>query len=109
MRESKIEQHFVKAVTAAGGMTRKAKWLCRRGCPDRFWAFLVTPSRSDGRFLKVGTLDAGHYGFAEIKAPGEKLDAHQQRERDRLTAMGVPVLVFDSIAGVDAWVAGMRG
>lgn len=103
MRESKIEQHFVEAVTKAGGMTRKAKWLCRRGCPDRFWAF------PEIEWLDPNEAPTTCFGFAEIKAPGEKPDAHQDREMARLRAMGVPVLVFDTVTAIDEWVAGMRG
>lgn len=84
-KEGKIERYFVEQVEAHGGLVRKAMWVGRRGCPDRFWA------------LKRN-------GFAEIKAPGCRLDPHQQREIARLKSAGVEVHVIDSIEAVDRFI-----
>jgi len=86
-KEGKVETYFKEQVEAHGGVTRKAKWLCRRGCPDQFWAF-----------------SASRYGYAEIKAPGLPLAAHQAREIKKLRAAGVVVYVIDSFAAVDAFI-----
>lgn len=86
MRESQVEKHFVRQVEARGGLTRKVRWLCRRGCPDRYAVF-----------------PGGRYAFVELKAPDEKLDDHQAREIKRLQAVGVRVVVLDSVEAVDRW------
>lgn len=85
-RESRIESYFVEQVTAARGLTRKCRWLCRRGAPDRYAAL--------GRWQ----------GFVELKAPGCKPDAHQAREIERLRNARVNVIVIDSFEAVDAFV-----
>lgn len=90
-RESKIEAHLVEQVEAAGGITRKCHWLCRRGAPDRFVA-----------------IAGGWQGFIELKASGCKPDAHQAREIEKLRRQGVNVLVIDSIEAVDAFFAKLR-
>ena len=89
-KEGVIEREFVQRVQAAGGITRKAQWIGLRGCPDQFWAL------------------GGRCGFAEIKAPGEKPEAHQQREIDRLRAKGVNVYVIDSVEAVDRFIGAHR-
>ena len=89
-KEGKVETYFKAQVAAAGGITRKAKWLCRRGCPDQFWSF-----------------PACRYGLAEIKAPGEPLAAHQEREIRKLRALGVNVVVLSSFEDVDYFIRSM--
>lgn len=91
-KEGKIEAYFVEQVEAHGGITRKARWLCRRGCPDRFWAFRGTQGRGSSN------------GLAEIKPPGQPLKPHQWRETNRLSEMGVEVVVIDSFEAVDLFV-----
>lgn len=86
-KEGKVERYFKEQVEAAGGITRKAKWLCRRGCPDQFWAVPGGPS-----------------GFVEIKAPNCVLDAHQAREIARLRSCGVRVDVLSTSEEVDHFV-----
>lgn len=86
-REGKVEDYFKAQVAAAGGITRKAKWLCRRGCPDQFWA-----------------VRGGASGFAEIKAEGGVLDPHQAREIAKLRAAGLRVDVLSTFEEVDAFV-----
>ncbi len=96
-REGKVESYFKEQVAAAGGLTRKAKWLCRRGCPDQFYSF---PSK-----VRAGCDDRN--GLAEIKAPGEPLAAHQEREIKKLRAAGVNVVVLSSFEDVDYFIRSM--
>ena len=84
MRESEIEAHLVQRVKALGGEVRKVAWVGRNGAPDRF---VMLP---------------GGCMWVELKAPGQKTKPHQQREHDRLRAMGQRVVVIDSIDAVDA-------
>lgn len=92
--ESKIEKYLCREVKRGGGETRKVKWINHRGAPDRLvwmpkWIFAI---------------------LAELKAPGEELEAHQVREHIRLQKMGFRTCKIDSIAGVD-WLLkhGIRG
>lgn len=100
-KEGKIETYFKEQVEAHGGITRKAKWLCRRGCPDQFWSFPVYHYKNPDPGQP--TRPARH-GFAEIKAPGEPLKAHQDREIGKLKSAGVTVYVIDSREAVDAFI-----
>lgn len=87
MREREVESHLVKRVKALGGEVRKVQWIGRRGAPDRV---VMLPSGSV---------------WIELKAPGEKAKPHQQREHDRMRAMGQIVLVLDTIDAVEEWFA----
>jgi hypothetical protein len=40
--------------------------------------------------------------WVELKAPGEKLEPHQEREHARMIECGERVITIDSFAGVDA-------
>ena len=62
MREKQIEQKLVKAVKAEGGM-----------CPK-----LVSPG-TDGMPDRMVLLPEAHIGFVEVKAPGQKPRAIQER------------------------------
>ena len=84
MRERDIEKYLAKRVKALGGTCRKAMWIGARGCPDRM---VLLPGRTPI--------------FVELKAPGQKLQPHQQREHQRLLDAGVAVVVIDSLEGVD--------
>lgn len=96
MRESLIEQHLVERVKALGGEVRKVKWLDRVGAPDR----LVLLPRNATRWARLTA-----HVFVELKATGKPVKSHQQREHDRLRALGCQVEVFDSIEEIDAWLA----
>jgi hypothetical protein len=87
MREREVESHLVKRVKQLGGEVRKVQWIGRRGAPDRV---VMLPSGSV---------------WVELKAPGEKAKPHQQREHDRMRAMGQIVLVLDTIDAVEEWFA----
>ncbi len=88
MRESKIEAHFVRSVALSGGMVRKAQWIGRSGCPDRFCAWPVSQRSA----------------WVELKGDGGKLSVMQVREIDRLRQCGEDVRVLRSIEAVDAFV-----
>lgn len=94
MRESAIEQHLVKRVKALGGEVRKVRWVGRRGAPDRL---VMLPMEKCG----TGWVTRGWTLWVELKAPGEKPEAHQLREHERLRKMGQVVVVLDSIEAVD--------
>lgn len=100
MRESVIEAHLVKRVKELGGEVRKVQWPGRRGAPDR----LV--------MLPLLVFDWGDLGskpyprepqtiWVELKAPGKTPEPHQEREHQRLRAMGQRVEVIDSIEAVE--------
>jgi hypothetical protein len=84
MRESIIEAYLIRRVKARGGEVRKARWIGRRGAPDR-----------------VVMLPGGATIWIELKAPGEKAEPHQAREHARMTRMGQRVEVIDSFERVD--------
>lgn len=88
-KEGRIETYLVEQVEKHGGIIRKAAWIGRRGCPDRFVAFPA----------------GGRHGYVEVKAPGEKLDPHQAREVERLRRAGVSVGVIDNFDAVDLLIA----
>jgi len=100
-KEGKVETYFKEQVEAHGGITRKAKWLCRRGCPDQFWSFPEYRYKNPDPGQPVRP---ARFGLAEIKAPGLPLQPHQDREIKKLKAAGVTVYVIDSHEGVDAFI-----
>lgn len=79
MRESKVEQHFIRRVKTRKGEVRKVKWIGRRGAPDRL---VLLPK-------------IGHF-LVELKRPGKKAEAYQHREHERLRAAGFAVFVLDT-------------
>lgn len=96
MIESDIEKHLVRRVNELGGVIRKAKWIGRRGCPDRVVMM-------NGRIVWI-----------ELKAPGRAKsfpsnphEAQQKREHDRLRAQGQKVYVLDDCAEIDKLLRGM--
>lgn len=97
-RERDVETYFVEQVEKAGGFTRKLRWLCRRGAPDRFVFGLPSKSTLTG-FAPVA--------LVELKRPGCPADSHQQREGDKLRQRGVLVFVVDSFAAVDDFIRSM--
>lgn len=95
MRESEIEKHLVRRVKEAGGEIRKVKWIGRRGAPDRF---VMIPEREEHPYQNPCSF------WVELKAPGKKLEPHQEREIGRMRDCGIPVFVVDSIEGVEGLV-----
>lgn len=97
MREREIEDYLVKRVEEIGGEVRKVKWIGRRGAPDRF---VLLPERQGVRLGAPRRLPPDGF-WVELKAPGKKPTAQQQREHERLEAFGVHIEVIDSLEQVD--------
>ena len=82
--EADVEEYLCARVKQAGGETRKAEWIGRRHCPDRYVL-----------------LNGGHW--VELKRPGEIPRDGQLREHERIEKHGVPVTILDSIEAVDVF------
>jgi hypothetical protein len=80
----KLQEHLKRVVNHSGGQYRKTRWEGRRGCPDCFiwWEW-------------------PRAAFIEIKADGDRLSGHQQREIERMRADGVPVFIARSMEDID--------
>jgi hypothetical protein len=89
MRESDIEKYFVKQVEAIGGVVRKVQWIGRNNAPDRV---AMLPETRD---FSGATL------WAELKAPRKDARGSQQREHNRMRAVGQWVEVIDTKEKVD--------
>lgn len=81
---SKLQDHLKKLVQGSGGQYRKVRWENRNGCPDCYiwWTW-------------------PRAAFVEVKADGDRLSGHQQREIERMRADGVPVFIARSIEDID--------
>jgi hypothetical protein len=88
VRESKVEAHLVRQVALTRGFIRKAKWVQRKGCPDRWCGW---PSTQRGAWV-------------ELKGDGGTLSPLQKKEIERLRACGERVEVIDTIEDVDEFV-----
>lgn len=86
MRESQIEAELVERVKAAGGSTRKVRWLCRNGAPDRliWWP-------------------GPRAAYVEVKRTNEDVNwrSPQGREITRMRADGWVVYVLNDVAQID--------
>lgn len=89
MRESEIEQYFVKRVKEAGGLQRKFVSPGHRGVPDRI------------------VICAGWVAFAELKRPNMLAEDHQSREHLRIMEQGVPVFILDTKERIDSFIVRM--
>ncbi|HEM7801995.1 TPA: VRR-NUC domain-containing protein [Burkholderia cenocepacia] len=87
MLEKTVETYLVDRVRAAGGDAYKFTSPARVSVPDRIVVF--PPAR---------------IYFVELKRPGGKLTRGQEREHERLRALGCDVRVIDSREAVDAFV-----
>ena len=83
MREKSIEQELVKEVKKRGGIC--PKWVSPGfdGVPDR-----------------IVLLPGGHFGFVEVKAPGEKPRKLQVHRHNQLRALGYKVFVLDDLGQI---------
>ena len=93
MREYVVENEFVKAVRAAGGIAYKLTSQTANGLPDRLVLFF--PAKTV---------------FVELKAPGKMLRPLQRKRRYQLMKLGFPVLCIDrfsqikpAINAIKAW------
>lgn len=74
-----IENEFVKAVKAAGGVAYKLTSQTANGLPDRLVLF------SSAKTV-----------FVELKAPGKMMRPLQRKRRYQLMKLGFPVLCMDN-------------
>lgn len=82
--EKQVEKHLVKLIEARGGLAVKFPPLFFAGFPDR-----------------IVLMPGGVVVFVELKAPGQRPRALQERVHARLRGLGFRVEVLDGIAGVD--------
>lgn len=80
MREYVVENEFVKAVKAAGGVAYKLTSQTANGLPDRLVLFF--PAKTI---------------FVELKAPGKMMWPLQRKRRYQLMKLGFPVLCIDNV------------
>ena len=83
LREYVIENEFVKAVRAAGGVAYKLTSQTTNGLPDRLVLFFPAKCL-----------------FVELKAPGKMLRPLQRKRRYQLMKLGFPVLCIDRISQI---------
>lgn len=88
MRESAIESYLRDQVRQVGGRAYKFVSPGNDGVPDRLVCF-----------------PGGRIVFVELKAPGKKPRPLQLVQIDRLQRLGFGVLVIDSKAKVDGFIA----
>jgi hypothetical protein len=80
LREYVVENEFVKAVKAAGGVAYKLTSQTANGLPDRLVLFPVAKTI-----------------FVELKAPGKMMRPLQRKRRYQLMKLGFPVLCIDRL------------
>jgi len=80
VREYVVENEFVKAVKAAGGVAYKLTSQSANGLPDRLVLFF--PAKTV---------------FVELKAPGKMMRPLQRKRRYQLMKLGFPVLCIDKL------------
>lgn len=80
MREYVVENEFVKAVKAAGGVAYKLTSQTANGLPDRLVLFF--PAKTV---------------FVKLKAPGKMMRPLQRKRRYQLMKLGFPVLCIDKL------------
>lgn len=115
VRESDIEKHLVARVKEAGGVAYKWVSPGRVGVPDRIVVRngdrAAVQMLVDYDFQRMTVhqmaevarrIVACYVLMPELKAPGKKPEPHQQREHDRLRALGMTVDVIDSKEGAEA-------
>ena len=83
MREYVVENEFVKAVRAAGGVAYKLTSQTANGLPDRLVLFF--PAKTV---------------FVELKAPGKQLRPLQRKRRYQLMKLGFPVICIDRFSQI---------
>jgi hypothetical protein len=103
LRERTIEQAHVQSVVAAGGRSLKFVSPGHNGVPDRIDLYgvkrMIEAAQKVGIELDVPQavlLLGAAIQFTECKRPGERPNATQEREHDRLRAAGFIVNVVDS-------------
>lgn len=92
MREYVVENEFVKAVRAAGGVAYKLTSQTANGLPDRLVLFF--PAKTV---------------FVELKAPGKMLRPLQRKRRHQLMKLGFPVLCIDRLSQIKPAIEAILG
>lgn len=87
MREYVVENEFVKAVKAAGGVAYKLTSQTANGLPDRLVLFF--PAKTV---------------FVELKAPGKMMRPLQRKRRYQLMKLGFPVLCIDRMPQIKPFI-----
>ena len=100
--EAKVEAYLVAQVEARGALTRKLKWVGRRGAADRL---VVWPGDKRDEYSPDALCSVE---FVEVKRRGEVPEDLQEREINRLRALGAAVFIVDSREAVDAYVKGRQ-
>lgn len=89
--EGEVVEYAKKQLKAKGCLVRKISYEMRRGCPD---LLVLVPYR--------GLFRPGTTMFLEIKKDEQtKPDPHQQREHERMRAVGADVRTIGSKAQID--------
>ena len=91
MREKTIEQALVREVKMRGGMCPKFTSPGMDGMPDR-----------------LVLLPHGRFGFAEVKAPGEKPRPLQLHRHRQLRRLGIKVYVLDGLEQIGGILDGIQ-
>ena len=86
MLERDVEAALVARVKALGGLCEKFTSPSARSVPDR-----------------IVSLPGGRVVFVEVKAPGKKPTALQERDHARRKALGMRVLVIDTKEAANAF------
>lgn len=94
--EGKVEDYLVEQSAVYGALVRKLAYVGRRGAPDRMVVW------KDSIYIDA---PGPYIDFVELKAPGKKPDPHQEREHERLRALGANVFTLDSKEAVDRYIA----
>ena len=104
--EGKVEDYLVEQSAVYGALVRKLAYIGRRGAPDRMvvWSPAVLAEFAGLKVSRAHSFPA-IIDFVELKAPGQKPDPHQEREHERLRALGCNVHVIDSKEAVDRYIA----
>lgn len=96
--EGEVVEYAKKQLKAKGCLVRKISYEMRRGCPDLL--VLVPEYPAEDRFRAYDF--AARTMFLEIKKDEQtKPDPHQQREHERMRAVGADVRTIGSKAQVD--------
>ena len=94
--EGEVVEYAKKQLKAKGCLVRKISYEMRRGCPD---LLVLVPARPDYGY---GLTLAQKILFLEIKKDEQtKPDPHQQREHERMRAVGADVRTLGSKTQVD--------
>lgn len=101
--EAKVENALRRRIKAIGGEIRKVGWIGRRGAPDERVMLPLFARRRLAVVLNIPAAFNGCNPWVECKAPGQALAPHQEREINRMRALGELVLVIDSLDQIDRY------